>query len=257
MKFILHNHNPIAKKRPRFMRRGKLTIVFDAQEKEKEHVRNQLSALLATAASSDCTEIAEEASNLAQAASFDCRLAFYVAMPEGWSSMQKNEKLWRLSPCVHKCDLDNYEKFYLDCMNGILYSDDRKITSLRSSKQYSLTPRVEIEIMAKKDLSINEQAKGILQIFGPHELMEFITDVQDLFELYDLDEEQDRLLDEEYSGNLREIRLARTAITLSKVADKHCKAFKKINSRYPDFWKKCHHAIGSPDEPYHHGKTIC
>jgi len=43
-------------------------------------------------------------------------------------------------------DIDNYEKFILDCMNGIVFVDDRQVVSIRSDKRYTLNPRTEVNI---------------------------------------------------------------------------------------------------------------
>lgn len=228
MKFTIFGQ-PISKQRPRFYKRGRHVGVFDVQEKQKILVRSQLHH-----------QMAANRFNLVHSTTFACRMSFHISMPNSWPEAKKNEKLWHLSPCDYKCDLDNLEKFYLDCMNGIVIPDDHLIVDLQSTKQYSLTPKTEIDIMPIKELSISNQARGILQIFGPDKLVEFISDVHDLFDLYDVDEKVDEIVNAEVGGNLREIRLASTAIALSKVADKHAKAFKKINGRYPDFWKKCH-----------------
>lgn len=247
MRFIIEG-DPIPKMRPRFMRRGPHVITFDPQEKVKQRVRAELEEQFKSSINAQNKQIVIEASNLVSAATFDCTMSFYLPMPDSWSEAKKNEKLWRIEECNCKPDLDNLEKFYLDCMNGVIFEDDKQIVTLQSRKRYSRHPKTIIDIMPRKDLSISEQSKGILQVFGPHELMEFITDVWDLFELYDVDEEDDVELDRQHGGSFREVRLARTAITLSKVADKHAKAFKKINSRYPDFWKECHCIAASMEE---------
>jgi len=247
MRFIITG-TPIHKKRPRFMRRGAHVITFDPQDKEKQEVRGQFMEQYGSAVRHEDKQIVIEASSLALAASFECSMEFHIRMPESWPEWQKNEKLWALTDCDCKPDLDNLEKFYLDCMNGIIYEDDKQIVKLQSKKVYSKEPKTIIDIMARKELSISSQAKGILQIFGPNELMEFALDVADLYWIYEENKEDEERLDKELGGNHREIRLQSIALILSKVADKHAKAFKKINSRYPDFWKECHRIPTSMEE---------
>ena len=45
---------------------------------------------------------------------------------------------------VKKKDLDNIVKIYLDCLNGLAYTDDSQICSMLCEKFYSAKPRVEI-----------------------------------------------------------------------------------------------------------------
>lgn len=45
-----------------------------------------------------------------------------------------------------KPDIDNYEKFIFDCLNGVVYRDDSQIISCRHDKRYSENPRTEIEV---------------------------------------------------------------------------------------------------------------
>ena len=45
-----------------------------------------------------------------------------------------------------KPDIDNYEKFVFDCLNGVVYRDDSQVVSCRHDKRYSENPRTEIEI---------------------------------------------------------------------------------------------------------------
>ena len=45
-----------------------------------------------------------------------------------------------------KPDIDNYEKFIFDCLNGVVYRDDSQVVSCRHDKRYSENPRTEIEV---------------------------------------------------------------------------------------------------------------
>jgi Holliday junction resolvase RusA-like endonuclease len=48
---------------------------------------------------------------------------------------------------VTKPDIDNYQKLIYDALNGIFWRDDSQIVESRTTKFYSTTPRVEIEIL--------------------------------------------------------------------------------------------------------------
>ena len=46
----------------------------------------------------------------------------------------------------HKPDCDNLAKFYMDCMNNLVYRDDSQICDLRVKKVYSMVPSTLIRI---------------------------------------------------------------------------------------------------------------
>lgn len=112
--------------------------------------------------------------------------------------------------------------------------------------------------MTNHTLTPTEKAEGILRIFDQPQLMEFLSDAWELFQLYDFTEEQDEQLNNQLLGELREVRLIKTAIALSRLADNNAKRFKKITSRYPGFASQCEDiaAMHLP-ETHRVGKTLC
>ena len=48
--------------------------------------------------------------------------------------------------CTNKKDLDNIAKFYLDCLNLIVFSDDHNCVHLELTKVYSTAPAVTIQV---------------------------------------------------------------------------------------------------------------
>jgi Holliday junction resolvase RusA-like endonuclease len=70
------------------------------------------------------------------------RIELYLPTPKSFSikDMVKAEYKY-IRPCT-KPDVDNYAKFYMDCMNGIVYHDDSQVTELTVVKYYSIQPRV-------------------------------------------------------------------------------------------------------------------
>lgn len=57
-----------------------------------------------------------------------------MAYPSSWSKKRKNNYLNEFH--LVKPDLDNLVKYYLDCMNGIVFADDKQIVELAASKEY-------------------------------------------------------------------------------------------------------------------------
>jgi len=231
--------DPISKMRPRFARRGKYVSTFDPQEEQKLTIKELLKQHFKECLESNDVKIATEAKRFASTPFFECELSFHIKAPESWSSALKNEKIWGITKCDNKCDLDNYEKFYLDCMNKIIFNDDKQIVILKSSKHYSLDPRVEINISSISSSDITEEAKGVLRVLGPSE-------VRELFELcYELhclikdarDDDVNPNCDLSFYEAYNEIQLSKTAIILSELADKYAVPLKKIKTNYGNLWK--------------------
>lgn len=74
------------------------------------------------------------------------RMRFYYPIPKSWSKADKeNARAGRKRPVV-KPDIDNVVKGCFDALNGIAWKDDNRVVEESSSKWYSDTPRIEIEI---------------------------------------------------------------------------------------------------------------
>jgi len=163
--------NPIAKKRPRFAIFGGHTHAYDSQAKEK--LKTQIQYSIAKKQITDKPYLSE----LPLHVHFNFHLPIAVSLPK----VKQNAMEWGFEPCVCAPDLDNLEKYYLDCGNGILWPDDRSITQLSSAKFYSKRPRTEIIIMPKiEHVPKNRQT---LERFSPAEFKEFLIDVRNLCSL--------------------------------------------------------------------------
>jgi len=77
-------------------------------------------------------------------------------IPKSWSKKRQLESLGRY--VITRPDLDNYEKFYFDVLNGIAYKDDSQIVSIFSQKRYSYIEGVEINLTQLGGIMINEHA---------------------------------------------------------------------------------------------------
>lgn len=87
---------------------------------------------------------------------------FYVPIPKSTSKKKKQMMvLGSLFP-VAKPDTTNMQKFYEDCLKGIVIYDDNLVTDVMSRKRYSETPRTVINVIPltqyqSKDLIIHFQ----------------------------------------------------------------------------------------------------
>lgn len=126
--------NPIAKKRPRFVRRGKFVGTYNAQETEEGKFRWEMLARI-----KGCYPIES---------GIGIRLCCHFFMPIPASVSKKQRALMEgcAVPHIKKPDLDNLIKFVKDCANGILWDDDSQVTSLTASKAYHPQPATEIRI---------------------------------------------------------------------------------------------------------------
>jgi len=122
---------PIAKKRPRFVRRGQFVGTYNPQETEEGRwlweVRQQwrgepLEGAVAVTAQ------------------------FVMPIPKSASKKARAAMVAGTIPHTKKIDLDNAVKWVCDCLNGITWKDDCQIVSMFMEKFYGDQPRTVINI---------------------------------------------------------------------------------------------------------------
>ena len=110
--------NPIPLQRHRsFIRGGKIGS-YDSQIKEKIIFQNKLRALL-------CDGKQDFITQLLSKEFYNITLIFGMPYPK--SKVKKSMPELNEIPHVVKPDIDNLIKFVLDCGNGLLWTDDKKI----------------------------------------------------------------------------------------------------------------------------------
>ena len=124
--------NPIAKKRPRFVRRGQFVGTYNCQETEEGKFKWEMAAR-----TTHFTAI-ETAIRLT------CR--FFMPIPASISKKKRAEYVGCAVPHTKKPDLDNLVKFVKDCANGVLWRDDSQVIALTASKAYHTHPATEITV---------------------------------------------------------------------------------------------------------------
>ena len=116
---------PIAKKRPRFVRRGPYVAAYNPQETEEGRwllaARGQIAGPVA--------------------GPITLRLLFEMPIPASTSNVGRQRMLAGEVSHTKKPDLDNLIKFALDCLNGEAWSDDSQIVSIVAEKRYSAEPK--------------------------------------------------------------------------------------------------------------------
>lgn len=123
---------PIASARPRFNFKTKSAYEDPTQSKLKEGAKWQLRS-----------QYREEP--LGCPVSVD--ITFYLPIPQSASKPKQRQMLHGVLHHISKPDIDNLQKFVLDCLNGIVIEDDRRVIEIRARKIYSTKPGTLIRIM--------------------------------------------------------------------------------------------------------------
>ena len=130
MKIIISG-KPIAKKRPRFARRGKFVTTYSDQETEEGKV---------------LWEIRQQRPEKPIETPISIYLWFGMPIPKSTPKKQIKAILAGNRQHTKKPDIDNLIKFYLDVMNSEVFIDDKQIYYLSAIKEYDEKPRTEIRI---------------------------------------------------------------------------------------------------------------
>jgi len=117
--------NPIAKKRPRFARRGKFVTTYNDQETEEGRV---------------LWEIKQQWKDppIEKGVGVMMDVTFYMPIPESMPKKQRDRDH------VKKPDLDNLIKFLKDVCNGTVWHDDSQVWKISAEKKYDECPRTNV-----------------------------------------------------------------------------------------------------------------
>lgn len=123
--------NPIAKKRPRFVRRGGFVGTYNCQETEEGRW---------------LWEVKSQWQGEPLTGPLEVEATFVMPIPK--SVTKKTLAAIQAGQLHHikKPDVDNTSKFFMDCLNGVAWNDDCQIVKLSASKEYGAQPRTIITI---------------------------------------------------------------------------------------------------------------
>lgn len=127
---------PKAQSRPRARRMGNFIRFYDKEHSSKKYLASIINDQLL---SFNFEKIRNKPIEL--------NIKFYRAIPKSTSKTKAILMELGLIKPLTKPDIDNYVKYIMDSMNGVVYEDDALITSSRVEKLYSEQPRIEIEII--------------------------------------------------------------------------------------------------------------
>ena len=71
----------------------------------------------------------------------------YYRIPKSASLRQQRACRTGMMVPTKRPDLDNIIKIIMDGLNGVAYADDKQVVYVTAGKEYSDTPRVEIEVL--------------------------------------------------------------------------------------------------------------
>lgn len=127
---------PTGKGRPRFTKKG----VAYTPEKTREYERK-----VKLAVQKQNTE------NIYFIEAVNCEIVANFPIPKNTPKKKKELMLSNDLLPLKKPDCDNIAKIILDSLNGVLYDDDKQITSIIVYKKYSENPNVTIAFSGKKE----------------------------------------------------------------------------------------------------------
>jgi len=71
---------------------------------------------------------------------------FCFPIPKSWSKAKQHQAIAGHVLHDKKPDIDNLQKFYLDCLSKVFVEDDRQVQKIISKKGYSTNPKTVIKI---------------------------------------------------------------------------------------------------------------
>lgn len=90
----------------------------------------------------------------------------------------------------------------------------------------------------KKRKTLETEINEFLQIWGLEQLQQFIDDVFPLFDLFNVDVENDWVKNHVGEENVTNVRLIRTVYLVSKIAEHHASALCKIKMDHRHMWER-------------------
>jgi Holliday junction resolvase RusA-like endonuclease len=221
--------NPIPKQRHRTFTRNGNSFSYDPQDKEKKAVKAYLADKVEMIMQTGTDAEILAAHDIAKADGLYVGFVFCLPVAQSLSKKKQAEFYWN-SFHQTKPDIDNLAKFYLDCANEILWSDDKKIISLNVKKKYSDMPKTIMYVKGIVKKEIDDKTWQIISGFSPSDI-DIITstfsNLSNALEYIEMDIEDNC-----------QIRAKDAARIVSRLADKYGKQLHEIAKKYPNYWKE-------------------
>jgi len=202
---------PVAKMRPRICKK----FSYDPQVKLKNAAKFQ---------------VLDELNQLKQTfpIPFDQPVAIFLHFYTSPRAGEESLVDWGITENVFKKDVDNFCKFYLDVMNGIVYEDDRQVNELYCRKECSNNPRIEIKIMAQKK-TISDKTKEVLSYIPKEYFCKFAEEIEAV--------STNLLFVDSNVGRQKEIDYLEAAYLFCEFSEKFAPILTKVNKKFAGFAK--------------------
>ena len=89
-----------------------------------------------------------------------------------------------------------------------------------------------------KKNTIESEINNFLEFWNCNKMMQFLSDIFPLFELYDVDETDDFVKNSVGEFDEKNVRLIRSVYILSRIAEFHSGKLCYINTKFKNLWKK-------------------
>ncbi len=89
-----------------------------------------------------------------------------------------------------------------------------------------------------KPKTIESEINEFLDLWDCAALVSFLKDIIPLFELYDVEDEDDWVKNAVGEGDTRNVRLIRTVYLVSRIAEFHAGKLCTIKAKHPQLWKR-------------------
>lgn len=122
---------PIAKKRPRFARKGKFVMTYNPQETEEGRF---------------LFEVQKQWNQVPIESPLRVKCYFGMPIPKGTSGKKFEAMIKHEIRHTKRPDISNLVKFVEDCLNSVVWKDDSQIVYLAGEKFYSEEPKTVIMI---------------------------------------------------------------------------------------------------------------
>ena len=91
---------------------------------------------------------------------------------------------------------------------------------------------------------LNSDIEKILGVYRCDQLISFFYDTAEIIKLYNVTDEDDWVRDIVGEHDVKNVRMARTAFLLSRIAHNHADLLKKVKRIAPGFWQRAERANG-------------
>jgi len=169
---LMLQEEPVAKARHRSSVQKGRVRTYDVQAEQKIATRWRLKEALREA---DDLEVCR----VMGAKALSVEFMFYLPLASGCKGISRDRKLLNIELHTSRPDYDNLSKYYLDCMNGVVWKDDCLVVEGFGSKRYAEDPRVEISITVLRDKEIRRDIERIVCVMKPIDMLELYRMIED------------------------------------------------------------------------------